>query len=371
MSMDDEKDFNPQGGQLTAKVTINVPGDHANARCRGAYTREQAELALWSYYRSLPMTWREAAAFFDVESAVLKKLWLGALDGAELTAALKAVAEVKESSGRNATPRYAMTSAARKFGHALEVALDTADADLPLTKPRIIFIAADAGAGKTTLLRAFAEANNHGRTCYWQPDRIGGLKHCVQELAALNNINSYVSYNDMLPRVQSCFDHRILIVDDAHTLIEDGSNRLRKLEFLLGLHDTRRVTIVMAAALDRFGSALSEVRYNHKQFFRRCRYKLILDDPASRKDVEALWTFHFPRLALPDELRTILEALNAHAQGGFGAVAAVLDDVRRFADKRGERVGAPVALAVASEQLADLEKLGKLIGTPVWQRRAA
>jgi hypothetical protein len=364
-----EDDFDPRGGQLTAKVTINVPGDHANARCRGAYERDQAELALWSYYRALPMTWREAAAFYELETLTLKKLWLGALAGAELASALKAVADVKEASGRNTQPRYAQTTAARKFNHALEVALDTADADLPLTKPRIIFIAADAGAGKTTLLRAFADANNHGRTCYWQPDRIGGLKHCVQELAALNNINSYVSYNDMLPRVQSCFDHRVLLVDDAHTLIEDGNQRLRKLEFLLGLHDTRRVTIVMAAALDRFGAALSEVRYNNKQFFRRCRYKLIVDDPATRKDVEALWMFHFPKLSLPDDVRTILEALNAHPQGGFGAVASTLDDVRRFADKRGERVSAALALAVASEQLADLEKLGKLIGTPVWARR--
>jgi DNA transposition AAA+ family ATPase len=348
---------------ISPRHTISVPGDHVVRACHEVYTEAQGDLVRWSFFRAFRMTWKEAAEFFDVDSGALSRVWRGkAQSDAELEAVLKAAAAVREASGKNARPQFAPTSMARRIHHALEKALELSDAG----EGGFVFIGADAGSGKSTVQRAFAQENNHGRTCYWQTDRIGGTKHIIQQLAALNNVNTYISYNDMIGRVQLCFDERrILLVDDAHKLVEGLQKNMPKLEYFLGLTDTTRCVVVFSAALDRFGAALTETNYNDRQFWRRCRYHEIVDDPATRKDVLALWAFLCPRLNIPDELVTIYEAINAHAQGGFGKVASAIGDARRWADRRGERFDAKLALAVASEQFNDLEKLARVIGSPL------
>jgi len=353
---------NPIEEQLdqTPRHTINVPGDHVVRNCRDAYTADQADLVIWSFYRAINMTWQEAAGFYEMDTAVLNRVWRGKGTADELAAALQTFAAIKEATGKNAAPRYAQTSAARKIIHALDIGRDLVGRSK--RDPGFIFIGADAGAGKSTCLQAWAEDNNHGLSCYMPNDRIGGTKHIVQELARLNNINTWISYNDMLPRVQRCMDRRILLVDDAHKLLEPATISLPKLEYFMGLHDTTNVVIVLAAALDKFGEMLSLTAYNAKQFWRRCAYHVLLTDPATRKDIEAVWRYMCPKLTLTNELATIFEAVNAHELGGFGKVSAIIKDAMRFADKRNEKLTAPLVLAVASEQLADLEKLGRIVG---------
>ena len=347
---------------VSPRHTINVPGDHVVRACHEVYNDAQGDLIRWSFFRAFRMTWKEAAEFYELDSAEMSRVWRGkAMNDAEVDRALKAFAVVREASGKNARPQFAPTSMARKIHHALDRAIELSDSG----EGGFVFIGADAGSGKSTVQRAWAAENNHGRSCYWQTDRVGGIKHIVQQLAALNNVNTYISYNDMIGRVALCFDdRRILLVDDAHKLLEGNTKNMPKLEYFLGLADTTHCVIVFSAALDRFGAALSETNYNDRQFWRRCRHHEIVDEAATPKDIAALWAFLCPRIALTNELATIYESVNAHPQGGFGKVSAAIGDAKRFADRRGDKFSAAIALAVASEQLDDLEKLGKIIGAP-------
>ncbi len=361
--------------------TVTIPGDHVMRACRELYEPAQADLVRWAFYRAFRMTWPECGEFYNLATDLLSRVWRGKPQADDLPRALAAFRAVRDATGKNARPHYAMTSMARRIAHALDVARALSDDGAG----GFVFIGADPGFGKTTVCQAFAAENNHGRTCYVPNDRIGGVKHFVQTLARANNVNTCNSYTDMIGRVALCFDaNRILIPDDAHKLVEGGDRKLPKLEYLLGLLDTTGCVIVLPAALDRFGAAMSESRYNDKQLWRRCKYHTIVngweDDVAPdgelkrsaeqvrQDDVAILWRFRYPRLDPGDKLAETLDSIAVHPHGGFGKVAAVLDDAGRFARKQKLPFTSKLARTVADEQLRDLEKLSKTISTPLWRR---
>lgn len=363
LSAEDSRNIQP-------KHTIDLPGDHANRNCREAYGKDDAELALWAYYRALAMSWKDAAEFYDVEeTAILYRAWCGKLVGTDLDRALAAFRKVRDASGKNCGPRYANTRMARKVRHALDVARETLDENLPLSEARMIFVGADAGDGKSTVATSFTADNNHGLTCYWQHPRIGGLKSQVQRLADLNNVNSYISYNDLQPRVAACFPHRILIVDDAHKLIENGKKDLPKLDYFLGLHDTVPVIVVLLTCLDKFCESLADTTYNDRQFWRRCRHIEVIDERANDDDIETLFKFKCPSLAMNDKLLKTLGDINAHDEGGFGKVGQIFTDAHFLAKRDSARMTTAHIFTAASKQLEQLEKIHKLIGNRKAGRR--
>jgi hypothetical protein len=349
----------------TPRRTINIAGDHVMRACRDVYSPQQSEVVLWAFYRAKEMTWQQAGEFFDLDTAVLSHVWLGRPKDGELQLFLKSVSEIRDKLGKNPPARFAPTSYSRKVVNALNAARDISDTG----ESAFVLVAGRARVGKSFTSRGWCEDNNHGLARHWVYPGVGGVKFIVSQICGMNGINRWISYNDQLERMYDCYKpgkgmpSRILVVDQAHKLCEPPTMAMPKLDMFVGMHDVCRVVVVFLATLNKFTQMLASSPYISEQFFGRCRYQDILDDPPLAKDIDALASFYLPRLALTDDLRTLLLRVANKERCGFTKVAEIIKDARRFAEKRGERITAAHVQAVADEQLKDFEKLEKFFAS--------
>jgi DNA transposition AAA+ family ATPase len=354
--------------EQTGQSTVGFREDHINSAarvptdivlraCREVYADDD-ELACLVKAHHGYCTARRAvansyAAEVDLDPGLIMRVWLG-----------KASADQVEKYRRQVSPFMAalvkanrVSYADTKVGRLIWEALDVAKRRSARGKGLLVWIQGDAGIGKTTIAKAWAQANNHGSSCVYEPRGAGGVKTMAKDLAEARGLDNGMNYDRLLRRLFASFEPGIvLIVDEAHLLVnEDTSAKQPKLDFLRRLSDVTGCAVVFLDTDQQVEVGLRTSKYNDKQLWRRMGRIVDLPAALDADDIRALCGYRFPRLELDDALLTVLEAVNEHPKGGFGQIGILLDDAQDYALDNGRHTPTKRDILVCAQQ-----KLGSL-----------
>jgi DNA transposition AAA+ family ATPase len=358
-----EMDYAPEDEAAlnNKRIIMNVPGDHVADACADVFDEKDGRLILWGYRyaHGRKWTWKDCAKNFGVETGALNRTWRGQPNDGELEKVLKATRQLIEEVD-NAPAEYALTEAAVRIEGLFGVALRFAQKGVG----GLFLVAGPTGCGKTTVLEALTHRYNHGATDYYPFDNGGGKKHVVKDLAERNNINRWLNYNDMEPRVRDCYGPRgvmVLVFGEIDLTLERRQMPTDILEWLRRLADIRKCSIILEGRFDRFLSNVRRTEYDVTQLIRRCKRKLIIDVDGTEADIEKLFKFRCPKVKYTPEIKTALLGINGQDYGGFGGVNNVIDIAIDYAqeDCDGAALTEAHILTVAKKEKAANDKFGK------------
>jgi hypothetical protein len=346
---------NPNGASDFNELRLSVAAVGHVANEAYADLPELRDLCLWlhGYCLKVRHVWKRSLTQQGIEHALVIDVWRGKADAEQLKEFVRQVKPFRAECGTANKGGYANTSFAQIIWGQLNVALRHSQRG----HNYVLAIEGDAGCGKTTIFKAWSEANNHGISCYYRAQPCGGLKTLLSDLAHLNGADSSQNLSRTWQTVRDCFwPGRVLIIDEAHLLVDEDSAKQRKIEVARTIADECQCAVVLGFTDDRFESAIGS-RYPVRQLTRRGRF-IHLHEQGTDEDIEALVKFRAPNLKLTEKLWTIFKSVNGHDLGGFGGVANLLIDADEEADREGIDLGEQVILRCAKMQY-DAEKGGK------------
>ena len=335
------------------KLSVAAVGHVANE----AYAdwKELRELCLWlhGYCLKVRHVWKRTLGEHGIDHDLVLDVWKGKADESRLKEFVRLVKSFRADCGSKNRGAYAETSFAEIIWGQLNVALRHSQRG----HNYVLAIEGDAGCGKTTIFRAWAESNNHGISCYYRAQPCGGLKTMLADLCYINGGDSSQNLSRSWQTVRECFwPGRVLIIDEAHLLVDEDSQKQRKIEAARTIADECGCAVVLGFTDDRFEAAIGS-RYPIRQLTRRGRF-IHLHDQGTDDDIEALVKFRAPKLQITKSLWTVFHSVNEHELGGFGGISNLLIDAEEEADRGRIELTESVILRCAKMQY-DPEKGGK------------
>lgn len=290
------------------------------------------QLCLWlhGYCMSVRHVWKKVVDKHGIDHDLILAVWKGEADREQLKEFVRLVKPFREGCGAENRGAFARTSFIETIWHQLDIArLHSEEGD-----PYVLIVIGGAGCGKSTAFKHWGVENNHGASCYYRAKHAGGLKAMLADLAEINGCNTSQNHARTLAAVHDCFwPGRVMLIDEAHGLLEARNAKQRKLETLRGVADDKECALALAFTDENFERDIAESGYIFNQLAWRGRF-IRLPRQGTDNDIRLLFKFRCPDLKLSADLFEKLKAVNEHEMGGFGGVSNVVKDAVFEANRR-------------------------------------
>ncbi len=262
------------------------------------------------------------------------RIWNGDAVEKDQAAFIDAVESFRKKCGEKNRGSFAVTSYSEAILNVFQIALRRSLRG----EPAVFFIQGDAGVGKTVVSRAW-RMDNIGNVWMFEVPGPVGFKGMIGDIAEMQGMGAGSSYNQMRRTVWGQFERgHVLIVDEAHLLVDEGRSKQPKIDYLRRLCDIRQCSVVLNVTDDRFEAALADSSYNDRQLSRRFGRTMFLDWPPTNKDIRSLFQFKCPHIEMDDGMFSSFRAAVDHEKGGFGVVGRIIADAEDIAFKEDREV---------------------------------
>lgn len=309
----------------SAHSRVNIPLNLSVWKDRKA---DEQELLTWFHQHILDegLTWDEAVEALGYDRSVLFRLLKGTYQAESWTKPLAAIRSYRRIALQRATiikSTFAENSISRLIWAGLDYAL---------ANNSITVVVGESRQGKTISARAWAEANNHGRSVFVTAPPVGGIKALMRAVADKIGANKNQSIVQLAESLHRGFNkNRILIVDEAHRLMPNDQRTVNPahLELLRDLHDQTGCALALLAT-QRFEQRLRNGSYQFEQLIGRIGMPVRLPKKLGRADVLPLVQQYLPRpsAGLLDQCLQI-----ANTPGRLGILAETLKVASRISNK--------------------------------------
>lgn len=309
----------------SAHSRINVPLNLTVWRDR---PQDEQDLLTWFHQHILDegLSWDDAAQAIGYDKSNVFRLLKGTYKADSWKAPISAI----KSYRRIAIQRGSITRSVfseNPISRVIWAGLDYAIANNSITA-----IIGESRQGKTIACRAWAEANNHGRSVFVTAPPIGGVKGLMRVIASACGINKQQNMLQMSEAFYRAFNrNRILIVDEAHRIMPSDQRTMNpaNIELLRDLHDQTGCALALVAT-QRFEQRLQSGAYQFEQLIGRIGMPIRLPKKLSRTDVLPII-----RQFLSDPSSSLIAALvdQANRPGRLGIVTETLKVASRIASK--------------------------------------
>jgi DNA transposition AAA+ family ATPase len=309
----------------SAHARVNVPLNLTVWRDR---TPEEQDLLTWFHQHILDegLSWDDASEAVGYERSVIFRLLKGTYQAdswAKPISAIKSYRRIAIARGTITKNVFAETATSRMIWAGLDYAL---------ANNSITTIIGESRQGKTISVRAWAEANNHGRSVFVTAPPVGGIKGLMRMIAGQVGANKNQSIIQLAESLHRAFNrNRILIVDEAHRLMPNDQRTVNpaNLELLRDIHDQTGCALALIAT-SRFSERLKSGSYQFEQLIGRIGMPIRLPKKLGRNDVLPIVRqfIENPSTAL---LTTLVDTANR--PGRLGIVAETLKVASRIAAK--------------------------------------
>lgn len=309
----------------SAHSRVNIP---LNLTVWNGRDNDEIELLTWFHQHILDerLTWDEATAALGYDRTTLFRLLKGTYQ-AESWA--KPIANIR-SYRRIALQRATIHK--NTFTENSVSRLIWAGLDYALANNSITTIIGESRSGKTIAARAWAAANNHGRSVFVTAPPVGGIKALMRAIADRIGANKNHSIVQLAESLHRGFNqHRILIIDEAHRLMPSDTRTVNPahLELLRDLHDQTGCALALIATA-RFDTRLRSGSYQFEQLIGRIGMPIRIQKTLTKADVLPLVRQY---LKTPSEDLTTQLLHIANAPGRLGILAETLKVASRIAAK--------------------------------------
>lgn len=318
---------------------------------------ELATLALWhhGYCTTCRVGYQLHLQTVGVDNDLVMRVWHGRAKAEDVALYKKKVGAFREACGKRNKGLWADTSFSRLIINGCEVGKRRSEKG----HSGLIKINGDSGCGKTVTLRGWAALNNHGQAIYFRARPIGGVKTLLYDIAARLGLNLSEGYPRVVRRVFDSFmPGNVLIVDEAHGIVDERSRKQAKVELIRAIADECNCVAILACTDEKFDRALMQTDYNSRQLARREIRKIYLPTKSAEfdADVDSLFSFKCPHLKLSEKMLALFTELHDHEEGGFGAISLVIDDAQDFAETAGRAVQVSDIALAADEHLKAMNR---------------
>lgn len=318
-------DASLQAEASSANARVNIPLNLNNWRLRPE--PEQAEL-LWFHQHILDesLTWDQACEAISTSRTTLYRLLKGiyeATDWSKQISSIKSYRRIHEKRATIHKQEFAENGISR---------LIFAGLDYALANNSVTVITGESRQGKTVSVKAWAEANNHGRSVYVVAPPVGGVKMLLRVIASKIGANKNQSLIQLSESLHRGFNrNRILLIDEAHRLLPNDVRTVNPahIELLRDLHDQTGCALAFVAT-ERFTSRLSQGSYQFEQLIGRIGMPIRLPKRITKKDILPIAT-QFIESPEPETIERLLTIANQ--PGRLGIVVETLKVASRIASK--------------------------------------
>jgi DNA transposition AAA+ family ATPase len=306
---------------------IRTPADHV-ARATLQYDDEELiNLVVWhnGYCIARKISPRQCAEEIGLEFDLITRVWLADATPDELKSFTKAVVPFREQVCEKQRLQFRYYE--NQYSEEIVKVFHATRRRSERGQIAMSFIDGDAGCGKTTIAKALCASYNHGWTRLFTPKPMGGDKALIYDCAEMLGIDCSQNQHRTLNRVYSWFrPGMVLIIDEAHRLIREDSERQKHLELFRDIADRTGAGMMLLSTDGKFEKWIAETDYNQRQYWRRqCRI-IHLPRLAPDDQVIGLFKFKCPGLPLADKTLKAMLTINHDDKGGYGAVAIAIDD---------------------------------------------
>lgn len=314
-----------QAEASSAHSRVNIPLNLNNWRARDE--AEQTEL-LWFHQHVLDndLSWDEACDALGTSRTTIYRLLKGIYEADSWSKQIDAIRSYRRIAEQRATI-IRQEFVANDISRLIWAGLDYAMANNSITT-----ITGESRYGKTVSAKAWAEANNHGRSVFVTAPPVGGIKMLMRAISAKIGANKNQSIIQMADAIHRAFNgNRILIVDEAHRIIPNDARSLNPahLELLRDLHDQTGCALAFIATA-RFTDRLKSGSYQFEQLIGRIGMPIRLPKSISAKDCLPIVCQFIPD---PSEALVADLLKLANAPGRLGIVVETLKVASRVAAK--------------------------------------
>jgi len=138
--------------------------------------------------------------------------------------------------------------------------------DYALANGSITLIVGESRSGKTVATTSWRDAHNHGRSVYVVAPAICSRANFMRRLCGVLGVNKSNNVYCQEEAIMRAFSPaRILIVDEAHRLVEGRVANQTILELLRDIHDQTGCGLALIATA-RFSEAVNRTQYMYEQF---------------------------------------------------------------------------------------------------------
>ncbi len=220
---------------------FRIAGDVVN-QATADLPDEQRSLVRWFHgyctEHDLPLS--EASKLVRRDDSTLHRVFNGKYEGSMLNVC-RDIAEFKriaEERGKGRKLDFIATALSKRIAKLCDAAREY---------QRIGFIFGDTQTGKTTALEAYTAANNHGSTIYVRMPTGGSVGGFARALAKALRISPRLEMFELMERVKSAIDDRmLLIIDEAHqVLMGRREKNVRAIELIREIHDVTRCGVIV------------------------------------------------------------------------------------------------------------------------------
>ncbi|MFN7138762.1 MAG: AAA family ATPase [Limisphaerales bacterium] len=202
-----------------------------------------------------------------------------------------------------------------------------------LANNSITLIVGESRTGKTSASKAWADEINHGRVTFVTAPAYGGTRALLLELAkavgASRSTASLVMHDQILKGFN---ENRILLIDEAHRLLQQGGRNATNLEIVRDIHDRTGAAVALIAT-QRFDTELRKGEYQFEQVLGRIGMPIRLPRKLQDKDVRPILAQYVPQPSTK-LMETCLSVANE--MGRLGVMVESLKVASRIASKAGE-----------------------------------
>lgn len=309
----------------SAHSRVNVPLNLTVWRER---TEEEQDLLTWFHQHILDegLSWDDAAEAIGYDRSTVFRLLKGTYQAdswVKPISAIKSYRRIAVARGTITKNVFAETAVSRMIWAGLDYAL---------ANNSITTIIGESRQGKTVSARAWAEANNHGRSVFVTAPPVGGIKGLMRVIAGQVGVNKNMSIVQLSESLHRAFNrNRILLVDEAHRLMPNDQRTVNPahLELLRDIHDQTGCALALIAT-QRFEQRLRTGSYQFEQLIGRIGMPIRLPKKLGRNDVLPI-VRQFIDQPSAGLLSTLIDTANA--PGRLGIVAETLKVASRIASK--------------------------------------
>lgn len=309
----------------SAHARVNIP---LNLTVWHGRSADEIELLTWFHQHILDerLTWDEATAALGYDRTTLFRILKGSYQAESWAKPIANIRSYKRIALQRATIHkniFTENSVSRLIWAGLDYAI---------ANNSITTIIGESRSGKTIAARAWAAANNHGRSVFITAPPVGGIKALMRAIADRIGANKNLSIVQLAEALQRGFNqHRILIVDEAHRLMPSDSRTVNPahLELLRDLHDQTECALALIATA-RFDTRLRSGSYQFEQLIGRIGMPIRIPKSLTKADVLPLIRQY---VSTPSEALTSQLLHIANAPGRLGILAETLKVASRIAAK--------------------------------------
>jgi DNA transposition AAA+ family ATPase len=311
---------------------FRIPGDVVN-RATADLPDDQRSLIRWlhAYAAENDLSLDELSKSVRYDASTLHRVFHGKYEGnlkkvCDEIASFKSLAE-ERAHGKKLD--FIETALARRIWRVCAAALEF---------QRIAVIIGDSQTGKTIALERYAAEHNHGSTIYVRCPTSGNFALFLRKLARALRISENLNKNELIMRITSAFDDRmLLIVDEVHQCCFGRSDSaIRTIEFIREIHDQSRCGVVLCGT-KVFDDEMETGKFSKilNQTKRRRLCKLMLPDQPTRDDLNTFAAAYGLPPASGDHLKLQSEVIKLEALGMW---LTVLRMAAKLASKRGQKM---------------------------------